>query len=41
MTGNSMAMGLQTATIRRAGTQGVRTTFVTEVLSAYPNNLIT
>jgi uncharacterized membrane protein YoaK (UPF0700 family) len=29
----TLAMGLQTATIRRAGSQGVRTTFVTGVLS--------
>lgn len=30
----TMAMGLQTATIRKIGTQGVRTTFITGVLSS-------
>jgi uncharacterized membrane protein YoaK (UPF0700 family) len=31
----TLAMGLQTATVRRAGDQGVRTTFVTGVLSEW------
>src|SRR5258708_1547768 len=31
----TLAMGLQTATVRRAGGQGVRTTFVTVVLSEW------
>ena len=31
----TLAMGLQTATVRRAGGQGVRTTFVTGVLSEW------
>jgi uncharacterized membrane protein YoaK (UPF0700 family) len=35
----TLAMGLQTATIRRAGGQGVRTTFVTGVLSDWAHLL--
>jgi len=35
----TVAMGLQTSTIRRAGTQGVSTTFVTGVLSDWAHTL--
>jgi len=35
----TLAMGLQTATVRRAGGQGVRTTFVTGVLSEWAQAL--
>jgi uncharacterized membrane protein YoaK (UPF0700 family) len=35
----TLAMGLQTATVQRAGGQGVRTTFVTGVLSDWARAL--